>query len=160
MSEKLAKIINVKHETIQNYTINILLQNAGKFRILKVKLPISSSEPELNVYNARWHFSGVDLLSVETDTFSNDPHDVRLEGISSVPPWPQIGLNRHIVSTAQTSSGKAPTTVLSVRPRSPVCVMGPGQGLRPRHPAPWPAAACSRNFCHCVSGRQVRCTPR
>lgn len=45
MSEKLAKIINIKHETIHNYTINVLLQNEGKFRILKVKLPTSSSEP-------------------------------------------------------------------------------------------------------------------
>lgn len=62
MSEKLAKIINIKYETIQNYAINVLLQNEGKFRILKVKLPTSSSDPELNIYDAQWHFSGVDLL--------------------------------------------------------------------------------------------------
>lgn len=78
----------------------------------------------------------MDLFSVETDTFSIDPHNVRVEGISNVSPWPQISLNRHIVSTAHTSSGKAPTTVLSVLPRSPGWVTGPGQYLRSRHPAP------------------------
>lgn len=81
-------------------------------------------------------FSAVDLFSVETDTFSSDPHNVRVEGISNVSPWPQISLNRHIASTAHTSSGKAPTTVLGVLPRSPGWVMGPCQYLRSRHPAP------------------------